>query len=370
MWGATTLRELAVSCDHPAVTDMLRSCPRLTSLALSSVSSVVAALAVGFPRAAGSNVGATFGAALHTLQLAVGPDADAELDALVAGLPQLRALALGDCDDTVTVGAWRRNLLVLLGRLEVLEFADAGYNAFSGFNALAGPDSGEAAATSRSCLAHLPIFPLRALALASKYVNGDAAAFIAAIGQQQAQSRGSGGLVELRLSEVTPETWLAAPATVTHLRLEAPHLNEPQLVTVLDVARLPRLRVLELASCHGVFPFDVVYRNAPFAPTVALSPLKETSHPALRRLVLECFDTIPARETTREAWMAAILGPSKPSGAADGPVRFPRLRHAVMNGVALRGWPSHDPFVPAPRPAQPDGILHRLAATLAWTLRR
>jgi hypothetical protein len=103
---------------------------------------------------------------------------------------------------------------------------------------------------------------------------------------------------------------------------------------------------------------------------MALSPLKEASHPTLRRLVLECFDSIAARVAAREAWIVAILGPSKPSGAADGPVRFPRLRHVVMDGVALRGWPLHDPFVPALQPAQPRGILYRIAIAIAWMLRR
>jgi hypothetical protein len=359
---------LAVPSDHPAVVDMLHSCPHLTSLAAPSAFSVVAALATGFPRAAGFDAGATFGAGLHTLQLMTGPNTDMELDALLAGLPQLRALALGDCNDLVTVEAWRRNLLLLLGRLEVLEFGDAGPSAFSALNALAGPDPGAAAAASPSCLVDLPTLPLRAFALASQYnVDGDAAAFIAAVGQRQAQSHGSDGLVELRLSEVTPETWLAAPATVTHLRLNAPHLDEPQLAAVLDGARLPRLRVLE-SSCHAIFPFDVVYRNAPLAPAVARSPLKEVSHPMLRRLVLECADTSAARAAAREAWAVAILGPSEPTGVADGPVRFPRLQHVVMNGVALRGWPSHDPFVPALQPAEPRGILYR--ASLAWVVRR
>jgi hypothetical protein len=176
--------------------------------------------------------------------------------------------------------------------------------------------------------------------------------------------------VELRLSEVSPETWLAAPATVTHLRLDARDLDELQLATFLDGARLPRLRVLELASCHGIFPFDVVYRNAPLAPAVALSPMKEMSHPTLRRLVIECIDPIAARTATREAWVVAVLDPSKPSGAAEGPVRFPRLRHVVMNGVALRGWPLHDPFVPVQQLVQPRGILYRIAGAIAGMLRR
>jgi hypothetical protein len=47
-----------------------------------SASSAVAALASGFPRAVVSNIDATFGAALHTLQVEVGPSGDAELDAL------------------------------------------------------------------------------------------------------------------------------------------------------------------------------------------------------------------------------------------------------------------------------------------------
>jgi hypothetical protein len=202
-------------------------------------------------------------------------------------------------------------------------------------------------------------------------MDGGAAAFIAALGRHPAQSApASGGLLELRLSEVSPETWLAAPATVTHLRLDAPHLDEPQLVTLFDFTRLPRLRVLELTSCHGIFPFDVVYRNAPLAPAVALSPLKEASHPTLRRLVLFCIDPIPARTAAREAWAVAVLGPSKPSGAAEGPVRFPRLRHVALNGVALRGWPWHDPFVPVQQPVQPRGILYRIVVAIAWMLRR
>jgi hypothetical protein len=350
---------------------MLRLCPHLTSLAVSAGSSVVAALASGFPCSVVSHIGATFGAALHTLQVAEGPNGNAELDALVVGLPQLRVLSLAGNDDAVTAEAWRGNLLALLGRLEVLELRAPSDNAFSALNSLAGRDPEAAAATSFSCLADLPTLPLRALGVGG--MDGDATAFIAALGRHLAQSAAAGGgLVELRLSEVTPETWLAAPATVTHFRLDARRLDELQLATVLDGTRLPRLQVLELASCHGIFPFDVVYRNAPLAPAVAVSPLKEASHPTLRRLVLECFcsDTNAARAAAREAWIIAILGPSKSLGAEEGPVRFPRLRHVVMNGVALRGWPSHDPFVPELQQVEPRGILRRFADTIARIVRR
>jgi hypothetical protein len=331
-----------------------------------SASSVAAALAAEFLRAV-SNIGPTFGVALQTLQVAAGPNDDGELNALVAGLPQLRVLSLAGNDNAVTAEAWRRNLLLLLGRLEVLELRAAGDNAFSALNSL-GSDSESAAAASPSCLADLPTLPLRALGLGSTYnMDGDAAVLVAALGRHPAHSApAGGGLLELWLSEVTPETWLAAPMTVTHLRLDAGLLDELQLATVLDRTRLPRLRVLELASCHSIFPFDVVYRNAPLAPAVAGSPLKEASHPTLRKLVLECFDIIE-HAAAREAWVVAILGPSKAVGAADGPVRFPRLRHVMMNGVALRGWPLHDPFVPV---LQPRGILYRVAVALEGLLRR
>jgi hypothetical protein len=365
VWGATTLRELALSRHHAAVVDMLRSCPRLTSLAVMSASSVAAALAADLSRAV-SNIGPTFGMALHTLQVTAGPNGDAELDALVTGLPQLRTLSLAGNDDAVTIEAWRRSLLLLLGRLEVLELRAASGNAFSALNSLAGSDSESAAAAPPPCLADLPTLPLRALSLGKYNMDGDAAAFIASLSRHPAQS----APLELRLSEVTPETWLAAPVTVTHLRLDARNLDELQLTTILDRTRLPRLRVLELASCHGIFPFDVMYRNAPLGPAVSRSPLKDASHPTLRRLALECFDANAARAAAREAWAVAILGPSKLSGVADSPVRFPRLRYVVMDGVALRGWPLHDPFVPVQQPAELRGILYRIAVALAWIVRR
>jgi hypothetical protein len=103
-----------------------------------SASSVVAALAAGFSGAIVPDIDATFGTALHTLQVEAGPNGDAELDALAAGLPQLRILSLAGNDDAVTVEAWRRNLLVLLGRLEVLELRSASDNTFHGLNRLVG----------------------------------------------------------------------------------------------------------------------------------------------------------------------------------------------------------------------------------------
>jgi hypothetical protein len=54
------------------------------------------------------------------------------------------------------------------------------------------------------------------------------------------------------------------------------------------------------------------------------------------------------RAEAREAWVVAMLGPSFSSKEEErnhAVVRFPRLRHVLMNGVAVAGWPTHDPFI-------------------------
>jgi hypothetical protein len=358
MWGATTLRELSVIYDDPAVVKMLRACPRLTSLSLYFAKFVVAALEGTHRLSAPPEVGAalahpsppSFGAALHTLQLMTGPYNDAALDTLVGGLPQLRALVLigdtMDTDDTdISVAAWRRNLLVLLGRLEVLELRSAGENAFDAFNSLSRPErEPTASAGDMLSLCDLPTLPLRCLGLASRYgVRGDAAPFLRAVGQHPTSRMappGAAGLTELRLGEVTEETRLAAPPSVEHLRLHDPDWHLTDMAPAFDFTRLPHLKSLVLITCDDLFPSHLLQREGPTESLPHSSPLLKVAHPTLRTLQLMYTEGKLTRAEAREAWVVAMLGPSSPSK-----VRFPRLRHVMMNGVAVGGWPTHDPFV-------------------------
>jgi hypothetical protein len=315
---------------------------------------------------------ATFGTALHTLQLTRGLRSDAELDALVAGLPQLRAFALDGYRDAVTVAAWRRNLLVLLQRLEVLELRMASYNAVAALNSLAADPGRSDACDTSSCLCQLPSLPLRSLLIeGSGPMSCDAAAFVAALSRHPAQSRGStgGSLRELRLGAVSPETWLAAPPSVTHLRLARCISNETHLAAIFDAARFPQLRALVLVECGSFIPDEVVDGGISLRRALASSALRKVSHPTLRTLRVDVHDDLDrprAAAAAREAWLTAVVGVSR--AETDGSrVRFPRLRRVEVNGVTPRGWPSHDPFVPPPSavPAR-QGIARRIAAAFAW----
>jgi hypothetical protein len=154
-----------------------------------------------------------------------------------------------------------------------------------------------------------------------------------------------------------------------YLCISDAHLNETQLAAILDSARHPRLKTLFLHSCTEVFPLEVLHRNASLEPAFARSPLREVAHPTLRTLELICFDVDVKRAAIREAWVLAMLGPSQTDcgEAHQARVRFPRLRHVMVNGVAVAGWPTHDPFVPPPAAAHPPGALQRIfAATTAF----
>jgi hypothetical protein len=263
-----------------------------------------------------------------------------------------------------------------------LELRAAGDNVFEALNALADrayePPPAAAPQNSRcpagfapTCVADLPTLPLRIFALANTFGGaGDAAAFLCAVGQHPAQTSGSGAvLTDLRLSEVSAETYLAVPPTVMHLCINDAHLTETQVAAILDSARHPRLKTLCLHSCAEVFPWEVLHRNAPLEPAFARSPLREVAHPTLRTLELICFDVDVKRAAIREAWVLAMLGPSQADceEAHQVRVRFPRLRHVVANGVAVGGWPTHDMFVPPPAAAHPPGALQRIfAATTAF----
>jgi hypothetical protein len=364
VWGATTLRELCVMHDHPTVVDLLRACPRLTSLSLHYGNFVVAALD-GTQRLSAPggvpSIAPAFGAALHTLQLMTGPNGDAALDTIVGGLPQLRALVLlghtlGTDDADISIAAWRRNLLALLGRLEVLELRSAGENAFAALNSLSRPEPETAASAGDMLSLYVPTLQLRCLGLASRYGDrrGDAAPFLRALCQHQTSRMATSGaarraLVELRLGGVTPGTRLAAPASVEHLRLYDPDWHITDMAPAFDFARLPRLKSLALTTCVDLFPSDLLQREGPIeGPDLTHSPLLAVTHPTLRTLQLMYNEGKLTRAEAREAWVVAMLGPSSPSKEEESNhavLRFPRLRHVLMNGVAIAGWPTHDPFV-------------------------
>jgi hypothetical protein len=337
---------------------MLCCCPHLKVLTAVYATSVIDAISrvasACCAAAASTPPPAIFGAALHTLRLTRGPQSDAELDAVVAGLPQLRALALdgafrfASSRGAITVAAWRRNLSVLLQRLEVFELRTMSYNALEALNSLAA-DPGSDAPDSPSCVWQLPTLPLRSLLIeGSGPVSCDVAAFVRALGQHPAQS-----LRELRLSAVSPETWLAAPPSVTHLRLARCSSDESHLAAIFDAARFPKLRVLVLAECDSFVPNDaVVDIGASLQRAFARSALREVSHPTLRALRVDVHDDLDrarmaARTAAREAWVTKVVGASR-VGTDGSRVRFPRLRRVEVNGVTPHGWPSHDPFVPAP----------------------
>jgi hypothetical protein len=263
---------------------------------------------------------------------------------------------LGTDDADISVAAWRRNLLALLGRLEVLELRAAGENAFAALNSLSRPEPETAASAGDMLSLYVPTLQLRCLGLASRYGarSGDAAPFLRAFCQHQTSRMATPGatrraLVELRLGGVTPGTRLAAPASVEHLRLYEPDWHLTEMAPAFGFTRLPRLKSLALITGGDLFPSDLLRREGP-TESFKLphsSPLLEVAHPTLRTLQLMYTEGKLTRAEAREAWVVAMLGPSSPSKEEESnhALRFPRLRHVLMNGVAIRGWPTHDPFV-------------------------
>jgi hypothetical protein len=150
-------------------------------------------------------------------------------------------------------------------------------------------------------------------------------------------------LTELRLGGVTEETWLAAPPSVEHLRLYDPDWHLTDMAPAFDFTRVPRLKSLVLVTCGDLFPSHLLQREGPIEGSeLTHSPLLAVTHPTLRTLQLMYTEGKLTRAEAREAWVVAMLGPSPSSKEEEsnrGVVRFPRLRHVLMNGMAVGGWP-------------------------------